>query len=254
MTDIGPAGEDQGKGGKYLLLPPDFKGDTPAGFFPVRYPTYNGYALYRAIRTGQSDADATAALALVKKLRVYPLAQQSSPPEQRFIDIHGKTYLDMMGSSSRANSLGYANEEIARAMYEQAMRLHYIGSGRNVTEPMVKLATRIAELAPGRLSKVMFVSGGSEAVETAFKIAKQYHQASGKKPSAYKIISRWNAFHGATMGALSATDWLPVRETIDPRVPGYSFVGNPLSYRNPLGMSVEDYERRLATGYRTGLY
>ena len=158
------------------------------------------------------------------------------------VDIHGKTYLDMMSSSSRANSLGYGNEEIARAMYEQAKTLHYIGSGRNVTEPMVKLATRIAELAPGRLSKVMFVSGGSEAVETAFKIAKQYHQASGKKPSAYKIISRWNAFHGATMGALSATDWLPVRETIDPRVPGYSFVGNPMSYRNPLGMSVEDYE------------
>ena len=89
------------------------------------------------------------------------------------VDIHGKTYLDMMSSSSRANSLGYGNEEIARAMYEQAKTLHYIGSGRNVTEPMVKLATRIAELAPGRLSKVMFVSGGSEAVETAFKIAKQ---------------------------------------------------------------------------------
>jgi len=92
MNDIGPAGEDEGKGGKYLLLPPDFKGDTPAGFFPVRYPTYNGYALYRAIRTGQSDTDAAAALALVKKLRVYPLAQQANPPEQRFIDIHGKTF------------------------------------------------------------------------------------------------------------------------------------------------------------------
>ena len=92
MNDIGPAGEDQGKGGKYLLLPPDFKGDPPAGYFPVRYPTYNGYALYRAIRTGQSDADAAAALALVKKLRVYPFAQQANPPEQRFIDIHGKTF------------------------------------------------------------------------------------------------------------------------------------------------------------------
>ncbi len=92
MNDIGPAGEDQGKGGKYLLLPPDFKGDTPAGFFPVRYPTYNGYALYRAIRASSSDADVAAALALVKKLRVYPLAQQANPPEQRFIDIHGKTF------------------------------------------------------------------------------------------------------------------------------------------------------------------
>jgi hypothetical protein len=92
MDDIGPAGEDQGKGGKYLLLPPDFKGDPPAGFFPIRYPTYNGYALYRAIRNGTSDADAAAALALVKKLRVYPLAQATNPPEQRFIDIYGKTF------------------------------------------------------------------------------------------------------------------------------------------------------------------
>jgi hypothetical protein len=92
MTDIGPAGEDQGKGGKYLLLPPDFKGETPPGFFALKYPTYNGYALYRAIRAGSTDADVAAALALVKKLRVYPLAQQAKPPEQRFIDIHGKTF------------------------------------------------------------------------------------------------------------------------------------------------------------------
>src|SRR5258706_12002806 len=92
MNDIGPAGEDQGKGGKYLLLPPDFKGDISAGFFPIRYPTYNGYALYRAIRNGTTDADAAAALALVKKLRVYPLAQAANPPEQRFIDIYGNTF------------------------------------------------------------------------------------------------------------------------------------------------------------------
>jgi putrescine---pyruvate transaminase len=162
-------------------------------------------------------------------------------------DIHGRTYLDMMSSMSRANSLGYGNEEIARAMYEQAKKVHYVGTGSFVTEPMVRLAERLAELAPGRLSKTMFVSGGSEAVETAFKIAKQYQQASGYKPNAYKIISRWNAFHGATMGALSATDWLPIRETIDPRVPGYSFVGNPLTYRNPFGMAVAEYEEFCAT-------
>src|SRR5260370_2836523 len=92
MNDIRPAGEDQGKGGRYLLIPPDFTGQTAPGFFPVSYPTYNGYALYRAIRAGSTDADVAAALALVKKLRVYPLAQQANPPEQRFIDIHGKTF------------------------------------------------------------------------------------------------------------------------------------------------------------------
>ena len=91
MNDIGPAGLDQGKGAKYLLLPPDFNAEIPAGYFPVKYPTYNGYALYRAIRNSPSETDVAAALALVKKIRVYPLAQAANPPEQRYMDIYGKT-------------------------------------------------------------------------------------------------------------------------------------------------------------------
>jgi putrescine---pyruvate transaminase len=156
------------------------------------------------------------------------------------VDIHGNAYLDMMGAPSRANSLGYGNEEIARAMYEQAKRLHYIGSVNYVSEPMVRLATKLASLTPGRLSKLVFVSGGSEAVETALKAAKQYQQESGRKPRAYKIISRWNAYHGSTMGALSVTDWLAVREVFDPRLPGHSFVANPSCYRNPFGIEDEE--------------
>jgi len=156
-------------------------------------------------------------------------------------DSNGKTYLDMMSSHTRANSLGYGNAEIAQAMHDQALKLHYVGTAAYATEPMIRLATRLADMAPGNLSKVVFASGGSEAVETAFKLAKQYQAASGNKPHAYKIISRWNAYHGATMGALSATDWLPVRDTIDPRVPGYSFVGNPMCYRNPFNMGEEEY-------------
>jgi len=92
VTDIGPAGDDQGKGGKYLLVPPDFKGEPPPGFFTLRYSTNSGYALFRAIPAGSTDADVAASLALVKKLRVHPLAAQKSPPDQRFVDIHGKTF------------------------------------------------------------------------------------------------------------------------------------------------------------------
>lgn len=155
-------------------------------------------------------------------------------------DINGKSYLDMMGSHSRANSLGYGNDEVARAMYEQARQAHYVGSGIYLSEPLIRLASKVAALAPGRLSKVMFVSGGSEAVEAALKIAKQYQQQSGRKPRAFKIISRWNAYHGATMGALSVTDWLAVREVFDPRLPGHSFVANPTCYRNPYGMADDE--------------
>ena len=162
-------------------------------------------------------------------------------------DIDGKTYTDMMSSHTRANSLGYGNEEVARAVYEQLLTLHYIGTVNNVTEPSVRLATKIAELAPGRLSKVMFVSGGSEAVEAAIKLAKQYHVHAGRKPRATKIISRWFAYHGATMGALGATDWLNTRHIAEPGVPGYSLIPGPSNYRNPFDMEEEAYADFCAT-------
>jgi hypothetical protein len=89
---VGPEDENKGQAAKYLLLPPGFSGDVPAGFIAARLPTYNGYTLLRAIPAGSTEADVTAALALVKKLRVYQFAQAANPPEQRFIDIHGKTF------------------------------------------------------------------------------------------------------------------------------------------------------------------
>ncbi len=162
-------------------------------------------------------------------------------------DINGNTYLDMMGSHSRANSLGYGNEEIARAVYEQMRTLHYVGTVANLAEPTIRLSAKIASLAPGALSRVVYVSGGSEAVETAIKLAKQYHIAVGRKPRAHKIISRWNAYHGATMGALAATDWLGTRHISEPGVPGYSFIPGPAHYRNPFGMSDDDFADFCAT-------
>jgi putrescine---pyruvate transaminase len=93
----------------------------------------------------------------------------------------------------------------------------------------------------------MYVSGGSEAVETAIKLAKQYHIAAGRKRNPHKIISRWNAYHGATMGALAATDWLGTRHIAEPGVPGYSLIPGPSRYRNPFDMSEEEYEDFCAT-------
>jgi adenosylmethionine-8-amino-7-oxononanoate aminotransferase len=147
----------------------------------------------------------------------------------------------MMSSHTRANSLGYGSQEIAKAVYDQLVRLHYVGTCDNFVEPAVRLAAKLAELTPGRLDTVMFVSGGSEAVETALKLAKQYHFHKGRKPRAHKVISRWNAYHGATMGALSVNDWLGTRHISEPGVPGTSFVPNPTCYRNHLGLSDEAY-------------
>lgn len=92
LADVGPEGEDQGQGGKYLLLPPGEEQSVPAGYIPLRSPTYNGYALFRAIPASHADADIATAIALVKKLRLYPLAEAANPPEQTFIDIAGKTF------------------------------------------------------------------------------------------------------------------------------------------------------------------
>src|SRR5215831_17059800 len=92
LADVGPAGEDQGKGGKYLLLPPDFSGNPPAGYTIVRAQTYNGYALLRAIPKSSSEADVNNAIALIKKLRLYPLANADHRPEQRFVDMTGKLF------------------------------------------------------------------------------------------------------------------------------------------------------------------
>jgi putrescine---pyruvate transaminase len=162
-------------------------------------------------------------------------------------DIHGNTYLDMMSTHTRANSLGYANREVAQAIYDQLLQVHYVGTTANIAPPTIKLATKLASLAPGRLDKVLFVNDGSEAVEAAIKLAKQYHLNRGTKPRAYKIISRWNAYHGATMGAIGATDWLGTRNVSEPGVPGYSFVPGPMCYRNPFDMEAEQYADLCAT-------
>jgi putrescine aminotransferase len=158
----------------------------------------------------------------------------------RLTDINGRVYLDMMSSHTRANSLGYGNSEIVDAVARQLQQLHYVGTVTNLAPPTVMLADKIAELTPEGLSKVVFVNDGSEAVEAAIKIAKQYHAYAGK-PRATKIISRWNAYHGATMGAIGATDWLGTRHIAEPGVPGYSLIPGPSRYRNPFNMDEEAY-------------
>src|SRR5262245_27945313 len=92
VADVGPQGEDQGKGGKYLLIPPGSTQDPPSGYIPVRLGTFNGYGAFRAIAEGRSPAAVNRALALVKKMRMYPLARADAPDSTRFIDIAGRMF------------------------------------------------------------------------------------------------------------------------------------------------------------------
>ena len=88
LIDVGVGG----KGGKYLILPPDYTGEAPAGYIPVRPKTYGSYTLIRSILASRSEADVRAGDTLVKQVRVYPLSQAGNPPEPRFVDMTGKLY------------------------------------------------------------------------------------------------------------------------------------------------------------------
>jgi adenosylmethionine-8-amino-7-oxononanoate aminotransferase len=116
-------------------------------------------------------------------------------------DEDGKRYLDGSAGSSAVVSIGHGVDEIADVMAEQAKRLAYAPMHMFTHRPIIELADLIAELAPGSLNKVWFVSGGSEATENAVKLARQYHMERGKGTK-FMVISRWQAFHGNTFGAM----------------------------------------------------
>jgi adenosylmethionine-8-amino-7-oxononanoate aminotransferase len=162
-------------------------------------------------------------------------------------DADGKRYMDSMASGVYAVHVGYGRKDIAEAMAEQAATLHYFCPYGYVSEPVIKLGEKLAELAPGDLSMTFFVCDGSEAVESAFKIAKQwaYHKGYQRK---YKIISRRRAYHGATMGAVAATGTMsPLREIMEPLPPGYRFASAPYCYRCDFGLSYPDCDLQCAT-------
>src|SRR6266511_972487 len=153
----------------------------------------------------------------------------------RCTDVEGRTYLDLTSSVSRASALGYGVEEVARAVSDQLQRLHYAGQGEFQADVVFKLAAKLAELTPGRLGATCFTESGTGANEVAFKLARLYHRAAGRKPRAYKVIARWNGYHGAIGGPMAASDWLGVRLPAEPGVGGFSHVPAPTSYRSQLG-------------------
>jgi adenosylmethionine-8-amino-7-oxononanoate aminotransferase len=116
-------------------------------------------------------------------------------------DVDGKRYIDGSGGSSAVTSIGHGVEEVASAMSDQAQRLAFAPMHMFTHRSIVELADLIAQLAPGSLNKVWFVSGGSEATENAVKLARQIQVERGS-PSRSVVISRWQSFHGATLGAL----------------------------------------------------
>jgi adenosylmethionine-8-amino-7-oxononanoate aminotransferase len=144
-------------------------------------------------------------------------------------DSHGKRYLDGLSALYCVN-VGHGRAELGDAAAEQARTLGFYTNWSYAHPRSIELAARIAQLAPGDLNRVFFVSGGSEAVESAWKLAKAYHSACGE-PRKHKIVSRYLAYHGTSMGALTATGLPPLREPFEPLTPGGCHVANTNSYR-----------------------
>jgi len=122
----------------------------------------------------------------------------------RITDLQGRTFIDAVGGGTLAVGVGYGREEIAKAMYDQARELHYTAPYLGVAPVTLQLAAKLAEITPGQLSATWFSSGGSEAVESAIKLVRQYFFHIGQRHR-YKFIARRHAYHGTTMGALSFT-------------------------------------------------
>jgi adenosylmethionine-8-amino-7-oxononanoate aminotransferase len=144
-------------------------------------------------------------------------------------DDAGKRYLDGLSGLYVVNA-GHGRTEIAEAAARQASTLGYFPVWSYAHPAAIELAERLSTLTPGDLNRVFFTSGGSEAVESAWKLARQYHKVTGN-PNKFKIISRNIAYHGTTMGALSITGIPSIRTPFEPLVPGAVKVPNTNFYR-----------------------
>jgi len=146
-------------------------------------------------------------------------------------DDRGKRYLDGLAGLF-VTQVGHGRTELAEAMAKQASELAYVPVWSYAHPRAVELAERLADIAPGDLERVFFTTGGSEAVESAWKLARQYFQATGQ-PRRYKVLSRYIAYHGTTMGTLSLTGVPAIKAPFEPLVPGAVKVPNTNPYRPP---------------------
>ncbi len=149
----------------------------------------------------------------------------------RIYDSTGRSYLDGLAGLFVVQA-GHGRRELAEAAYKQASELAFFPLWSYAHPPAIALADRLASYAPGDLNKVFFTTGGGEAVETAWKLAKQYFKLTGK-PMKHKVISRSIAYHGTPQGALSITGIPDAKKWFEPLVPGAHKAANTNFYRAP---------------------
>ena len=158
-------------------------------------------------------------------------------------DSKGRRYLDALAGLFCVN-VGYGyGEEMGEAAAAQMRELPFAINWTFAHPRAIELAGELANLAPGDLSRAFFVSGGSEAVEAAWKLARQYHAARGERR--WKAIARRIAYHGTTMGALSITGCTELRTPFEPLVPDVMHVANTNRFHRPPGETEAEFTQFL---------
>ena len=153
-------------------------------------------------------------------------------------DSSGKRYLDACGGALVV-SLGHGRKDLARAMAAQAEKVAYVHGTQFTTDALEEWAEGLARLLPRELSKLYLVPGGSEATETAIKLARQYHLARGKD-SKFRTLAVSPSYHGGTLGALSVTGREALRKPYLPLLSNHHHAPAPYCYRCPLEKSHPD--------------
>ncbi|MBW2284275.1 MAG: aspartate aminotransferase family protein, partial [Deltaproteobacteria bacterium] len=165
-------------------------------------------------------------------------------------DQEDRPYLDFVGGVTRPVHVGYGRKDLAEAVMKQALDLHYFTPMGFANVPALALAEKLSHLTPEKMDSFFFVCDGSEAVESAMKLAKHYHLFRGEKQR-YKVISRRGAYHGVTSLALRALGTvLPMRHSMEPLAPGSVFIESPYCYRCPLHLSYPDCDLACARDMR----
>lgn len=160
-------------------------------------------------------------------------------------DADGRRVLDACGGALVV-SVGHGRREITRAIQEQAESFSYVHGTVFTSRAVEELGERLAAHAPNGLDRYYFMSSGSEAVETAIKLARQIHLEAGRA-SRIRLISRWKSYHGLTLGALSASGRTYFRQPFTPMLPEVNHVSPPYCLRCPWGLDFPSCSLRCAT-------
>ena len=168
----------------------------------------------------------------------------------RVFDQEGKSYLDLTSGVTRPVHIGHGRKDLAEAVGKQAAQLAYFTPMHFTNQPALELSELLSRFTPEKINNFHFVCDGSEAVESAMKLAKQHHYCRGEKQR-FKVISRRGAYHGVTSLALRAMGTvLSLKHSMEPLTPGSVFVDSPYCYRCPLHLRYPDCDIACARDMR----